>query len=162
MRNPALGKLLLIICSGAVASAAPAQQSVTVYGAPVSLAQARQIVAAAERAARKRNFTMAFAVVEPGGQLVAFEKMDGTQYGSERIAQEKARTAAHFKRPTKAFSDAVAAGRTVVLSLPGVVAVEGGVPILRDGRIVGALGVSGGTSEQDGEIAAAALAEAGK
>ena len=152
----------LLICLGAISSTAPAQQMPTPYGAPVSLDQARTIVAGARRAAVERRFSMAFAVVEPGGQLVLFEKMDGTQYGSELVAQEKARTAARFKRPTKAFSVAVAAGGVAVLSLPGIVAIEGGVPIVVQGRIVGALGVSGGTSEQDGEIAAIALAGVGK
>jgi glc operon protein GlcG len=149
--------LSLLMCFGAIGSAAPAQQMPIPYGAPISLEQARNIVASARKAADQRRFSMAFAVVEPGGQLVLFEKMDGTQYGSELVAQEKARTAARFKRPTKAFSDAVAAGRVAVLSLPGAVAIEGGVPIVVGGRIVGALGVSGGTSEQDGEIAAVAL-----
>ena len=152
----------LLICLGAIASAAPAQQMPIPYGAPISLDQARTIVASARQAASQRRFSMAFAVVEPGGQLVLFEKMDGTQYGSEIVAPEKARTAARFKRPTKSFSDAVAAGRVAVLSLPGIVAVEGGVPIVVQGRIVGALGVSGGTSEQDGEIAAIALAGTSK
>jgi glc operon protein GlcG len=146
------------LLAAAVASAAPAQQSPTPYGPPVALEQARQIVAKARKAAGEQHFAMAFAVVEPNGALVLFEKMDGTQYGSVVVAQEKARTAALFKRPSKAFSDGVAGGRTAILSLPGVVAIEGGVPIVRDGHIVGALGVSGGTSEQDGQIAAAALA----
>src|SRR5205085_951494 len=146
------------LLAAAVASAAPAQQAPTPYGPPVALEQARQIVARARKAAGERHFNMAFAVVEPSGALVLFEKMDGTQYGSVVVAQEKARTAAMFKRPSKAFSDGVAAGRTAILSLPGVVAIEGGVPIVLEGRIVGALGVSGGTSEQDGEVAAAALA----
>lgn len=152
----------LLICLGAIPATAPAQQMPNAYGAPVSLEQARAIVAGARQAAGQRRFSMAFAVVEPGGQLVLFEKMDGTQYGSEVVAQEKARTAARFKRPTKAFSDAVAAGRVAVLSLPGAVAIEGGLPIVLQGRIVGALGVSGGTSEQDGEIAAIGLSAIGK
>ncbi len=147
----------LLICLGGIASMAPAQQMPMPYGAPIALEQARNILASARKAAGQRRFSMAFAVVEPGGQLVLFEKMDGTQYGSEVVAQEKARTAARFKRPTKAFSDAVAGGRVAVLSLPGAVAIEGGVPIVFQGRIVGALGVSGGTSEQDGEIAAIGL-----
>jgi uncharacterized protein GlcG (DUF336 family) len=152
----------LLIGLGAIASAAPAQQMPNPYGAAISLDQARSIVAGARKAANQQRLAMAFAVVEPGGELVLFEKMDGTQYGSEMIAPEKARTAARFKRPTKSFSDAVAAGRVAVLSLPGIVAVEGGVPIVVGGRIVGALGVSGGTSEQDGEIAAIALSGTGK
>ncbi|WP_324751141.1 heme-binding protein [Sphingomonas sp. LY54] len=158
--RPLLG--LWICCLGLVGSPAPAQQMAAQYGAPVSLNQAREIVTRARQAAAERRFSMAFAIVEPGGQLVLFEKMDGTQYGSELVAQEKAKSAARFKRPTKAFSDAVAGGRTAVLSLPGAIAIEGGVPIVIQGRIVGALGVSGGTSEQDGKIAAAALRAPGK
>lgn len=150
--------IIAIVASLAFVSAAPAQQGTPAYGSPIGLEQAKRVIAAAERAARERNFAMAFAVVEPSGSLLLFQKMDGTQYGSEVVAQEKARTAARFRRPTKAFEESVAGGRTAVLSLPGVVAIEGGTPILIGGRIVGALGVSGGTSQQDGEIAAAALA----
>lgn len=152
---------MFLALAGVIVLAAPlgAQQSPAPYGAPLTLEQAKTIVAAAERSARARNFTMAFAVVEPSGELILFQKMDGTQYGSDLIAREKARTAARFKRSTKAFSDSVAAGRNAVLSLPGVVAIEGGAPILINGKIVGAIGVSGGTSEQDGEVAAAALLE---
>ena len=128
------------------------------YGEPVTLAHARRIADSAEAAARERGFSMAFAIVDPAGGLVLFHKMDGTQNGSIEVAVAKARTSALFRRPTRIFSDSVAAGRTAVLSLPGVVAIEGGVPIIVAGRVVGAIGVSGGTSEQDGEIAAAALA----
>ena len=103
---------------------------------------------------------MAFAIVDPSGALVLFEKMDGAQNGSVDVAIAKARSSALFRRPTRGFSDAVAAGRTQVLSLPGAVAIEGGVPIVLRGRIVGAIGVSGASSEQDGEVAAAALARA--
>lgn len=148
---------LAVTCAIALASPSGAQQSPAPYGAPVTLEQAKSIVAAAELSARSRNFTMAFAVVEPSGELVLFQKMDGTQYGSELVAREKARTAARFKRSTKAFSDSVTGGRNAVLSLPGVVAIEGGAPIVINGLIVGAIGVSGGTSEQDGEVAAASI-----
>ena len=136
---------------------APAQPS---YGDPVTLDQARRIADAAERSARARNFAMAFAIVDPSGALVLFHKMDGTQNGSVEVAVQKARTSALFRRPTRAFFDSVAAGRTAVLTLPNVVAIEGGVPILIDGRVAGAIGVSGASSEQDGEVAAAALAAA--
>src|SRR3569832_612851 len=139
-------------------AAAPAPAPAPPYGAPVSLDQAKRMVAAAEAEARRHGFTMAFAVVEPSGDLVFFERMDGTQYGSIAIAQGKARTAALFKRPSKAFGDAVAAGRTQILSFDGVIAVEGGIPIVVDGKIVGAIGASGGSSEQDGAMAAAGLA----
>lgn len=128
------------------------------YGPAVTLDQAKRIVAAAEAEARKHGYTMAFAVVEPGGELVFFEKMDNTQYGSISVAQGKARTAALFKRPSKAFGDALAAGRTSILSFDGVIAVEGGIPIVVDGKIIGAVGASGGSSEQDGAMAAAGLA----
>ena len=128
------------------------------YGDPVTLAQARRIVEEAEAAAKGRNWTMAFAIVDPSGALVLFAKMDGTQNGSVDVAIAKARTSALFRRPTRAFSDSVTAGRTQVLSLPNVVAIEGGVPIVVRGRVIGAIGVSGATSEQDGEVAAAALA----
>lgn len=154
-------KRVFLATLGAIvlATSAGAQQLPMPYGAPVTLEQAKTIVAAAERSARARNFAMAFAVVEPSGELVLFQKMDGTQYGSDIVAREKARTAARFKRSTKAFSDSVAAGRNAVLSLPGVVAIEGGTPIVVNGKIIGAIGVSGGTSEQDGEVAATALLE---
>jgi glc operon protein GlcG len=148
---------LAAVAAIALTASAGAQQLPVSYGNPITLEQAKAIVAAAERSAQSRNFTMAFAVVEPSGELVLFHKMDGTQYGSELVAREKARTAARFKRSTKAFSDSVAGGRNAVLSLPGVVAIEGGTPIVINGRIVGAIGVSGGSSEQDGEAAAAAL-----
>lgn len=138
-------------------SAAGAQQLPVPYGGPITLEQAKTIVSAAEQSAQSRNLTMAFAVVEPSGELVLFHKMDGTQYGSDLVAREKARTAARFKRSTKVFSDTVAGGRNAVLVLPGVIAIEGGTPIFINGRIVGAIGVSGGSSEQDGEVAAAAL-----
>ncbi len=150
--------LIAALAALSLIPAAPAQQPAPAYGSPIGLAQAKRLVAAAERAARARGFTMAFAVVEPNGTLVLFERMDGTQYGSVLVAQEKARTAAIFRRPTKAFEEAVAGGRTAVVTLPGVVAIEGGVPIVERGRIVGAIGVSGASSREDGEIAAAALA----
>ena len=106
---------------------------------------------------RKNNWTMAVAVVDTNGDLVYFEKMDDTPVGSTIVCQEKARSAARFKRPTKALQDALAAGGEGwrMLALQGAVPVEGGVPILMDGKIVGAIGLSGGTSQQDGQCAKA-------
>jgi len=100
---------------------------------------------------------MAVAVVDISGDLVFFEKMDGTQAASVTIAVDKARSAARFKRPTKALQDALAAGGAGLrmLALDGAVPVEGGMPLIADGKIVGAIGVSGGTSEQDGQCAKA-------
>jgi uncharacterized protein GlcG (DUF336 family) len=102
---------------------------------------------------------MAVAIVDPAGDLVYFERMDGTQLGSVDVAIDKARSAARFKRPTKAFQDTLAQGGDGlrVLSLRGAVPVEGGVPLARNGQIIGAIGVSGGTSAQDGQCAQAAI-----
>ena len=107
--------------------------------------------------AKKNNFKMAIAVVDISGDLVYFEKMDGTQTGSVAVAIDKARSAALFKRPTKSFQDTLAAGGEGlrVLKLDLAVPVEGGVPLIIDGHIVGAIGVSGGTSQQDGQCARA-------
>ena len=137
-----------------------AQGQPAMYGTPITADQAKPIAAAAIAEAKKNQWTMAIAVVDPWGELVYFEKMDNTQVGSVDIAQAKARSAARFKRPTKAFQDALAAGGEGwrILSLNGAVAVEGGVPLVMGGRIVGAIGASGGTSQQDGQTAAAGAA----
>lgn len=138
-------------------AAAPGQNIPGPYGPPVTLDRARAIVDAAHREARAQGMTMAFAVVLPSGDPILLEVMDGTQSASITIAPAKARAAARFRRPTKMFADAVAAGNLGMLSLDEIVAIEGGVPIVANGRVIGALGVSGGTSAEDGEIAAAAL-----
>lgn len=130
------------------------------YGQAVSLEHAKQAAVPALAEAARHGFAMAVAVVDTAGNLVYFEKMDGTQHGSVHVAIEKARSAALFKRSTKTFQDAVAAGGDGlrVLGLPGAVPVEGGIPLLVDGRIAGAIGVSGGTSAQDGQCAQAGAA----
>jgi glc operon protein GlcG len=124
-------------------------------GGPVTLENARKAAAPALAEAEKNHWNVAVAVVDTGGNLVYYEKMDNTQLGSANVAIEKARTAALFKRPTKAFQDTVAAGGDGlrVLSLKGVIAVEGGIPLVMDGKIVGAIGVSGATSAQDAQCA---------
>jgi glc operon protein GlcG len=128
------------------------------YGPPVSLETAKKVAAPAIAEAMKNSWTIAVAIVDPGGHLVYYEKMDNTQLGSDEVSQDKARSAALFKRPTKAFQDALAAGgeglRT--LSIRGAVPVEGGFPLIIDGKIVGAVGVSGATSAQDAQCAKAA------
>jgi len=128
-----------------------------VYGLSINLDTAKKIAASAITEARKNNWTMAVAVVDTGGNLVYFEKMDGTQTGSVRVAISKGRSAVLFKRPTKAFQDMLATGGEGlrVLRLEGAVPVEGGLPLLMDGKIVGAIGISGGTSQQDGVVAKA-------
>jgi glc operon protein GlcG len=136
------------------ATSAPAQMP-NPYGAPITLENAKKAAAAALAEARKNNWTMAAAITDAAGNLVYFEKMDATQTGSAAVAIDKARSAALYKRPTKAFQDALAAGGEGwrVLRLQGAVPVEGGFPIVMDGKIVGAIGVSGGTSAQDGQCA---------
>lgn len=129
------------------------------YGQDVTLDQARKALAAAVLEARKQNLQVAVAVVDNAGLLVAFERMDQTQHGSVSVAQGKASTAAMYRRPTKTLQDALAAGGAGLrlLSLPGLVAIEGGVPLVVDNRIIGAIGVSGGSAEQDGAVARAGL-----
>jgi glc operon protein GlcG len=144
---------VILLCGLAIARA----QMPNPYGTAVSLENARKAAAPAIAEAEKNHWNMAVAIVDTGGNLVYYEKMDNTQLASATVAIEKARCAAMFKRPTKAFQDTVAAGGDGlrVLSLKGVVASEGGIPLVMDGKIVGAIGVSGGTSPQDGQCAKA-------
>jgi uncharacterized protein GlcG (DUF336 family) len=127
------------------------------YGTPITVDIAKKAAAAAVAEARKNNFTMAIAIVDPNGTLVYFEKMDNTQNGSASVAVDKARSAALFKRPTKAFQDILAAGGEGlrILALQGAVPVDGGIPIIVAGKIIGAIGASGGSSAQDGQVAKA-------
>jgi len=127
------------------------------YGMSVTGEVAKKAAAAALAEARKNNWTMAAAIVDTAGDLVYFEKVDGTQAASTLIALDKARSAVRFKRPTKALQDVLAAGGEGLrlLALQGAVPVEGGIPLLMDGKIVGAIGLSGGTSQQDGQCAQA-------
>jgi len=127
------------------------------YGLPITLENAKKVTAPAIAEASKNNWAMAVAILDIGGNLVYFEKMDGTQTGSVRVAIGKARSAVMFKRSTKVFQDAVAAGGDGLrlLRLEGAVPIEGGLPLVMDGKIVGAIGVSGATSAQDGVAAKA-------
>ena len=127
------------------------------YGMSINADTAKKAAAAALAEAKKNNWTMAAAVVDTAGDLVYFEKIDGTQAASVLIAQDKARSAARFKRPTKALQDVLAAGGEGLrlLALQGAVPVEGGIPIVVDGKVIGAIGLSGGTSPQDGQCAKA-------
>lgn len=125
----------------------------------LTLAAARRIGAAAEQEAASNNWAMVIAVVDDGGHLIHLARMDGALIASVTVATEKARCAAQFKRPTKFFEDGVATGRQVLLSLPGVIPIEGGVPLLADGQLIGAIGVSGGAPTQDGQCAQAGANE---
>jgi uncharacterized protein GlcG (DUF336 family) len=149
---------LAFLAVAALAShTALAQGQPTMYGPSITADQAKVAAAPAIAEAKKNKFTMAVAIVDTAGELVYFEKMDDTQVGSVGVAIAKARSAARFKRPTKAFQDAVSAGGEGlrILALDGAVPVEGGVPLVVGGRIIGAIGASGGTSQQDGVVAQA-------
>src|SRR6187455_414606 len=137
-----------------------AQGQPNMYGPTITADQAKTVAAAAVAEAKKNQWTMAVAIVDTAGDLVYFEKMDDTQVGSVEVAIAKARSAARFKRPTKAFQDALAAGGEGlrILALNGAIPVDGGVPLVVGGKIVGAIGMSGGTSAQDGQAAAAGAA----
>lgn len=127
------------------------------YGAPISLENAKKAAVPALAEAEKNHWNMAVAIVDSSGNLVYYEKMDNTQLGSANVAIDKARSAALYKRPTKALQDALAAGGEGlrILRVQGAVPVEGGIPLVMDGKIVGAIGVSGGASAQDGQCAKA-------
>lgn len=132
--------------------------SMVVEKAVLTLAAARKIVAAAEAEALKHAWPVVIAVVDDGGNLICLQRLDNAQFGSVDIAIRKARAAVAFKRPTKAWEDALAGGRHGVLGLPGVLPSEGGVPLTWKGQIVGAVGVSGVKSSEDGQIARAGAA----
>lgn len=152
-------RLLLALLVAIVAPALRSQIDLP-YGAPIALAEAKRVVAAAQAEAVKNKWNVAVAVVDSGGHLVAFERMDTTQFGSVQVALDKAATAVGFRRPSKAFEDTVAAGGAGVriVKLSGATPIEGGFPLVAGGRIVGAIGVSGVTSQQDGRIAGAGAA----
>lgn len=137
-----------------------AQTPMTPYGPPITLEQAKKIATAAQVEARKNDWSVVVSVVDSGGNLVLLERMDNTQIGSVDVSQDKAKSAVAFRRPTKAFQDNVAAGgeglRT--LNLRGSSSIEGGLPLILGGKIIGAVGISGATSAQDGQVAAAGVA----
>ena len=120
------------------------------YGAPISLERAQAVVGATVAEAKKRNWKMIVAVVDPGGNLVAFERMDGAQLASIPIAEHKARAAATFRRETKVWENAVQLNNfNYQMTLDGIIAVRGGIPLIERGTIIGAIGCSGGASSQD-------------
>ena len=129
------------------------------YGAPITLEQAKKVLAAAEGEAMKNKWNVVITVLDPGGHLVAMHRLDGTQLGSIEAARQKAYSAVLYRRPTKVFQDLVAQGgaNLRLLALAGASPLEGGIPIVVDGKIVGAIGVSGATSAQDGQVAKAGV-----
>ncbi|MGB7284237.1 MAG: heme-binding protein [Candidatus Acidiferrum sp.] len=148
---------MVAICGLAIARAQAQTQAPMAYGANVSLENARKAAAPALAEAEKNHWDMAVAIVDTSGNLVYYEKMDNTQLASANVAIDKARSAALYKRPTKVFQDALAGGGEGlrVLKLRDAVPIEGGIPLVMDGKIVGAIGVSGGASAQDAQCAKA-------
>jgi glc operon protein GlcG len=155
----ALAFIFVIVLGSAAASAqqAPSAPPTTPYGTPLGLEAARKIMAAAEAEAMKNNWGMAIAILDSTGHLVMLHKLDNTQYGSIPVAEDKARTALDFRRSTKVFEDLVAQGGLGIrtLGLRGATPLEGGLPIVVEGKIIGAIGVSGATAVQDGQVAKA-------
>jgi glc operon protein GlcG len=150
LRNTALG---LSLALGATAAAAQAPS----YGADINTAMAKRVAAGVIAECQKNSWNIAVAVVDTHGTLVYFERMDDTQYGSVRIAIAKAKASATFRRPTRVFADVINKGSPATATLPGVVGSPGGVPIMAGGRLIGAVGVSGVTGDQDEQCARAGL-----
>jgi glc operon protein GlcG len=150
-------KMLISGVALALAAGLASAQDRPPYGPAVTLDQAKKIAAGAIEESRKQNWRMAVAIVDNHGFLKYFESMDDTQTASIGIAVDKAKTAAMYRRPSKAFEDLVNKGNVRLMGLPGAMPIEGGVPIMVGGRVIGAIGVSGMTSEQDGLAAAAGL-----
>jgi uncharacterized protein GlcG (DUF336 family) len=154
-----IATLLVVAAGSALAQQAPPAPAPPAYGAPISLEQAKKVLVAAEAEARKNSWNVVIAVVDSGGHVVVLQRMDNTQIGSLEVAREKAYSAVAFRRPTKAFEDLVGQGGTNLrlLRLTGASPLEGGIPIVVDGKIIGAVGVSGVTSAQDAQIARAGI-----
>jgi glc operon protein GlcG len=155
--------LLVAVVAAMIAAPVPAQTAAPAapvgYGVPIMLADAMKLIEKGIKLAEARKLKMAFAVVEPSGELIAFAKMDDVVYASAHLAQQKARTAARFRLPTSEFETRVMGGRAVLLSSDEVIAIAGGVPIVANARVIGALGVSGGTAADDGAVASAAVSD---
>jgi glc operon protein GlcG len=130
------------------------------YGPAITLEQATKVLAGAEAEAKKNNWPVAIVVLDSGGHIVALHRLDNTQFGSVEVARQKAWSAVAFRRPSKVFQDVVASGGAGLrmLGLEGASLIEGGLPLMADGKLVGAIGVSGVTGEQDSQIAAAGVA----
>ena len=147
----------VILTATASAQQAPSPPPTTPYGAPIGLEAAKKVMAAAEAEAVKNNWAMAIVILDSTGHMVMLHKLDNTQYGSLMAAEDKALSAINYRRPSKVFEDLVAQGGIGLrsLALRGASPLEGGIPVIVDGKIVGAIGVSGGTSVQDGQVAKA-------
>jgi uncharacterized protein GlcG (DUF336 family) len=148
----ALTVAIVLLTAATVAAQAPMP-----YGPPITLEQAKEVMAGAEAEAQKNKWPVVITIVDSGGNVVMLQRLDNAQFGSVEVARQKAWSAAAFRRPTKVFQDAVAGGgaNLRILRLEGASPLEGGIPLAVDGRVIGAIGVSGVTSEQDAQIAQA-------
>lgn len=153
-------RALLLGAALTLGSAQAFAQTPTPYGAPLTLEQARKAMAAAESEALKNNWNVTIAIVDSGGHMVLLQRLENTAYSSVEVAREKAQGAVAFRRPTKAFQDIIAQGgvHLRLLNITGDAGVlEGGVPIVTGGKMIGAVGVAGATSQQDAQIAQAGV-----
>lgn len=160
MRMARLLSLLVAVMLFAVASAsAQAPVPPPAYGVPISFEQAKKVMAGAEAEAKKNNWPVVITIVDSGGNLVMLSRLDNAQWGSIEVAKDKARSAVAFRRPTKVFQDLIAQGgaNLRLLNLSGASMLEGGIPIIIEGKVVGAVGVSGVTSQQDAQIGQAGI-----
>ena len=176
VNSKTLGLILLVMSAGAALAqqAEPPKPNpldvipekmpfATPYGAPISLARAQAAISAAIGEAEKRGWAVNVAVVDSGASLVAFARMDGAQLASIAVAEHKARAAASFRRPTKVFEDAIQkSDNKYVLTIDGVIASRGGIPLIEDGKLIGAIGCSGGTGSQDEAACTAGAATVNK
>ncbi|HEY2337050.1 MAG TPA: heme-binding protein [Burkholderiales bacterium] len=151
MMRIALGFALACFAAAALSQERPP------YGPEITLEQAKKIAAGAAAESQKNGWRMAIAVVDNHGMLVYFERMPDTQTASVQVALDKATAAAMYRRPTKAFEDGIAKGRNALLGLRGATPIEGGLPVMMGGKVIGGLGVSGAASDQDAQAAAAGL-----
>lgn len=151
-----VASMAVVLTAVAASAQAPAPPE---YGAPISLEQAKKIMAGAEAEAKKNKWNVVITIVDSGGQLVMLQRLDGAQWGSVDVARDKAHSAVAFRRPTKVFQDLVGQGgaNLRLLNLHGASLLEGGIPIVVSGKIVGAVGVSGVTSQQDAQIGQAGI-----
>src|SRR3984893_18904951 len=155
----AIGLMIALGPGGAVAQPPPPPPPPPAYGAPITLEQAKKVMAGAEAEAKKNDWGMVITILDSGGNVVMLQRMDGTQLGSVDVARDKAWPAVAFRRPTKVFEDAIAQGgaNLRLLRLTGASPIEGGIPLMADGKIIGAIGVSGGSAPQDGQVAKAGV-----
>jgi uncharacterized protein GlcG (DUF336 family) len=156
-----VAKLLSLVVGAVVvlAAASANAQGPPPYGPPITLAEAKKVMAGAEAEALKNKWQMVIVILDSGGNLVMSQRLDGAQFGSVEVARDKAWSAVAFRRPTKVFQDAIEKGgvNLRLLRLTGANPLDGGLPIVADGKLIGAIGVSGATGEQDAQVARAGI-----